>query len=367
MIIRAKTDSLFSLSSVTEQRRLNTEINLQEQQNGAAVLKSKPQRIVLELTNACNINCPMCGRNAADFKLTTMKYEWFEKLIPSFCATEEVTLMGWGEPTMHPKFVNMLEECHKHGIRKYFCTNGMLLDELQDTIFQTQVEIIAVSLDGTDSHTNELYRTGLDFDRVIKSLRSIVSYKRINNLNYPHINIVITVRKSNIHMLPDMIDLAADIGLEEVKAVVMTVFDESQIDEDLYNQHDLVSSNFREAEDRAKAKNILLKLPYKQGEDLAGDSFHKPCYAPWRDFFLRSDGYTTLCMHTPVKLFHIDKYQDFESMWNGPEFVDQRKRVNDKRKMDDACKICYHSTFTNWNKRYAYNQIGMNFSPVWEK
>ena len=365
MIIRAKTDSLFKRAPVSEEREKNTALNLQEQQSGVTKLGSKPQRLVLELTNACNINCPMCGRNAADFRLSAMKYEWFEKLIPTFPYTEEVTLMGWGEPTMHPRFVDMLRECHKAGIRKYFCTNGMRLDELFDVIFETQVEVFAVSLDGVDAATNQIYRTGLDFDRVINSLKSIVKHKKENNLSYPHINFVMTIRKSNIEQLADMVDLAAEVGLEEVKAVILTVFNEEQAADNLWNEKELVSSCFEQAEKRAAEKGILLKLPYKQDEDPAGEMLHKPCFAPWRDFFLRSDGYTTLCMHTPVKLFHIDEYDDFDSMWNSEKYVDQRQRVNDEQQMDNPCKRCYHSTFTNWNKPYAYNQLGNQFSPDW--
>ncbi|MDR2572439.1 MAG: radical SAM protein [Oscillospiraceae bacterium] len=367
MIIRAKTDSLFTRAPISEQRKSNTALNLQEQQSGATILKSKPQRIILELTNACNINCIMCGRNASEFKLTSMKYEWFEKLIPIFSETEEVTLMGWGEPTVHPRFVDMLRECHNHGIRKYFCTNGMKLDELHDIIFETEVEVFAVSLDGIDAKTNQVYRAGLDFERVINALKTIVDTKSKNKLSYPHINFVMTVRKSNIEQLPDMVDLAADIGLNEVKAVIMTVFNNEQLIENLWNEQELVNRCFKEAEKRASASGVLLKLPYKQGDDVAGDMLHKDCYAPWRDLFLRSDGYTTLCMHTPVKLFHIDKYTDFDSMWNSNEYIDERMRVNDANQMDDACKRCYHSTFTNWNKPYAYNQMGNLFSPEWEK
>jgi MoaA/NifB/PqqE/SkfB family radical SAM enzyme len=367
MIIRAKTNQLFKQSSISEKRKQNTALNLQEQQDSATILLSKPQRIVLELTNACNINCPMCGRNATDFKLTVMKYEWFKKLVSIFPYTEEVTLMGWGEPTMHPQFVDMLRLCYNHGVRKYFCTNGMKLDELEDVIFETKVEVFAVSLDGVDAETNQIYRTGLNYDRVISSLKSIVRYKKENKLSYPHINFVMTVRKSNIVQLPDMVDLAANIGIEEVKAVILTVFDEQQLHESLWNEKNLVNSCFNEAEKRARSKGILLKLPYTQDTDPTGGFPHKVCSAPWRDFFLRSDGYTTLCMHTPVKLFHIDKYPNFDEMWNSSEYIDERKRINHNILMDDACKRCYHSTFANWNKPYAYNQLGNLFSPEWER
>lgn len=60
------------------------------------------------MTNACNLNCVMCGRNAANFKGTMFHMDWFNYFEPMFDTVEEVTLMGWGEPTVHPNFEEML-------------------------------------------------------------------------------------------------------------------------------------------------------------------------------------------------------------------------------------------------------------------
>ena len=49
-----------------------------------------PRRLVFELTNLCNLNCVMCGRNAADFKPTLFDMEWFYKLEPLCDTIEEV-------------------------------------------------------------------------------------------------------------------------------------------------------------------------------------------------------------------------------------------------------------------------------------
>ena len=109
MVIRAKTKMLFEGKPLTEKQKKNTELNLNEIRENKTILESYPRRLVFELTNACNLNCIMCGRNAADFKLTSFDMDIFRSFEPMMDTIEEVTLMGWGEPTIHPDFNEMLE------------------------------------------------------------------------------------------------------------------------------------------------------------------------------------------------------------------------------------------------------------------
>ena len=46
-----------------------------------------------------------------------------------------------------------------------------------------------------------------------------------------------------------------------------------------------------QTEELAKKLNIKLKLPYLQGEDIAGDKYHKDCFVAYRDFFLISNSH----------------------------------------------------------------------------
>ena len=96
----------------------------------------------------------MCGRNAADFKATAFDMDVFRSLEPVMDYVEEVTLMGWGEPTIYPNFIEMLDIINRHGARKYFCTNGMNLKKIKNAIFDYNVDVFAVSLDGATDETN---------------------------------------------------------------------------------------------------------------------------------------------------------------------------------------------------------------------
>ncbi len=80
MVIRAKTKMLFQGRELTQIQKENSTLNLQEIEQGEIVLNSYPRRLVFELTNACNLNCVICGRNAADFKPTVFDMEVFRSL-----------------------------------------------------------------------------------------------------------------------------------------------------------------------------------------------------------------------------------------------------------------------------------------------
>ncbi|MCI5918451.1 MAG: radical SAM protein [Roseburia sp.] len=367
MVLRAKTKMLFSGKELTEQQQKNTDLNIKELESGETILKSYPRRLVFELTNACNLNCVMCGRNAADFKPTVFDMDVFRSFEPLMDTVEEVTLMGWGEPTIHPHFNEMLEIINRHSARKYFCSNGMNLKKIKDAIFDYKVDVFAVSLDGATDETNSRIRRGSKIDVITEDLKDIVRIKKERGLKYPWINFVFCAMKSNIHELPDLVRLAAEIGLDEVKVVYLTVFENDLMHETLWGSEEEVREVFEEAMKIGDELGIALKLPHYVGEDVAGDKLHKDCFVSWRDFFLGSDGYVRPCMSTPVKFFEYDKDKDFMEMWNSKEYQNYRKIVNDQTAMDGPCRRCYQSSHCNWNRKESFIQVGEHFSPDWEK
>ncbi len=97
---KSKTERIVSGKTpdkkTTGKQQENTDRNLKEIESQVEILESYPRRLVFELTNACNFNCVMCGRNAADFKMTSFDMDVFCSFEPMMDIVEEVTLMGWG-------------------------------------------------------------------------------------------------------------------------------------------------------------------------------------------------------------------------------------------------------------------------------
>ncbi|MCI1965458.1 MAG: radical SAM protein [Oscillospiraceae bacterium] len=367
MILRAKTKTLFEGKTLTEKQKQNSDLNLSEIDRKCTVLKSLPRRLVLELTNACNLNCVMCGRNAAKFQPTAFHLDWLQWLEPILDDIEEVTLMGWGEPTIHPDFTKMLEIINRHSARKYFCSNGMNLKNITDAIFQYKVDVFAVSVDGATAETNAKIRKGSDLNQIANNLQNIVDIKHRESLKYPYINFVFCAMKSNLHELPGVVKLAGELGLEEVKVVYLTAFDSNLMGESLWNCQSEVEKVFHEAQKLGEKLGVALKLPYIQGHDVALNKNHRDCFVSWRDFFLGSDGYVRPCMSTHVKFFKFDTDRSFMDMWNDKAYQSYRKHVNDSLKMDEACKKCYQSSHCNWNLKRSFLQYNEEFAPKWEK
>lgn len=364
-IMRAKTIDLFG-SPLTSQQDSNAQLNKKEALDGKIILDSYPRRLVLELTNACNLNCIMCGRDESSFIRNFLDINYLYRLEPALSYVEEVTLFGWGEPTIHPRFKDILGFLNNFPVKKYFVTNGTTLHKIEDLLFYFKVDIMAVSLDGACEATNDKIRRGASFNKIVSSLKKITARKRENRLNYPYINFVMTFMKSNLHELPEMVDLAADIGLEEVKAVYLTAFNRDLADEALWNSAEDVRKVFAETVKRGESLGIKIKLPYIQGEDIAGEKFHKDCFVGWRDFFIGSDGYIRPCQSIARKLFHSSMYENFKDAWNSTEMTEFRSIINDGEKMWDECKGCYQSSHANWNKKSSFLQIGQKFAPEWE-
>ena len=75
-------------------------------------LISKPYRVIIDPTNACNLGCPLCptGLGASERGKKILKFEDFKKIvdeIKDYCI--EIHLYNWGEPTLNKYLVEMLQ------------------------------------------------------------------------------------------------------------------------------------------------------------------------------------------------------------------------------------------------------------------
>lgn len=366
-LLHYKTNDLFTRGKpLSEARAANSALNIEEGARGEPFPRSVPRRLVLELTNDCNLSCRMCGRQEAVFSKTYFKMEWLGLLEPIFPFIEEVTLMGWGEPTLHPDFRRILQFIHERGPRIYLCTNGMNLGFLREDIFSNEVDIIAVSLDGSTAGQNSAIRRGADFERIVNGVVGIVAERKKRGITHPYINFITTLMADNLTDFPAIVELAGVLGIEEAKAVYLTVFSERLSEQSLFDRQAEVEDCFSKALAAGVRLNIDIKLPSIQGKDPAKNASHQLCLSPWRDFFIGSDGFVRPCMSTARKFFPVSEFSEFSSMWRHPRLADFRRNVNNEEIMDSGCRLCYQSSHANWNRREAFTRIDGSFAPSWQ-
>ena len=78
-----------------------------------------PRYLDIELTNACNFNCCFCptGTKSMQRMKGFMPELVVKRLLENIRKYEipGVRIIGWGEPTLHPDWLNIVDNIHRGG------------------------------------------------------------------------------------------------------------------------------------------------------------------------------------------------------------------------------------------------------------
>ena len=95
-------------------------------------IQGYPQRIVIELTAACNLSCPMCPRRYMEKKDGYMSGDMWRRLINEISddSPRSIILPFWrGESLLHPEFLELLRFALDKSLRIHIASNGMLVKD----------------------------------------------------------------------------------------------------------------------------------------------------------------------------------------------------------------------------------------------
>jgi len=89
-----------------------------------------PRMVFLDVTNRCNMNCPICINNTPAMGFVfNPPMAYFEKVLAGLAAMDPkptVQLFG-GEPTVRDDLFEIIDLCREHGLRVRIVTNGLKL------------------------------------------------------------------------------------------------------------------------------------------------------------------------------------------------------------------------------------------------
>jgi len=124
------------------------------------VLKNPPV-IRLGITNRCSARCTYCPREFIHAGGTGyMDFEFYKSIV-DYSVSNAITDVGfalWGEPLLHPRFMEMLAYASGRGLNVRLSTNCIVMtNELADKILGYPLDSIEISMDG---FTREEYLKG---------------------------------------------------------------------------------------------------------------------------------------------------------------------------------------------------------------
>jgi wyosine [tRNA(Phe)-imidazoG37] synthetase (radical SAM superfamily) len=152
-----------------------------------------PISINLDLTTACNFACDHCVD--MDILNTGIKYD-HDKLKDSIQNLAErglrsVIVIGGGEPTMYPKFEEMIVFMKNLGLKIGIVTNGAAMDKILTVAeYFDKDDWIRLSLDsGSDEVFQAMHkpRKGIDLDTICKGIAPIRDKNPAVNLGFSFI------------------------------------------------------------------------------------------------------------------------------------------------------------------------------------
>ncbi len=179
---------------------------------------ASPVEAYFEVANRCNSKCTTCPLTFSPQEdARQLSLDEFKALVAQLPDLRRAVLQGIGEPLLNRDLPAMIRHLHEHGVYTVFNTNATLLTHRrQIDLVHSGLDELRVSLDSSTPETYLKIRGIPAFERVVANLGEMVRTRRALESRTPRISIWMTGLRENLAELPDIIDLAARLGVDEV-------------------------------------------------------------------------------------------------------------------------------------------------------
>ena len=178
--------------------------------------RSRPRVIMLELTTRCNAKCRHCFRFSVPgaLKLGDMSSKTIERVLgeASRLGVRRLVLSGWGEPTVHPGILDVIEGAKSHGLEVALNTNGLRLGEMAEELCTLNLDELMVSLEAADPELYGALRFRGGLESVTEGLMALREMKDMLHSPRPLVTLHVTLSSLNYLELPDLMEYASKVG-----------------------------------------------------------------------------------------------------------------------------------------------------------
>jgi radical SAM protein with 4Fe4S-binding SPASM domain len=300
-----------------------------EEKERKIFLQSKPYNIVIEPTNVCNLQCPLCstGIGAKTRTKGVLDLENFKKMVDQIKDTcLQLSLQNWGEATLVDNLPLMIKYAAEKKIFTRLSTNFSIKykDDYIEKMAKSGLGIIIIDLDGTTQEIYEKYRKNGDLNTVLKNTRKLIKIKKENNLKFPIIQTRMLVMKHNEHQINEFKKLSKELESDEMELGNIQLNPATAKEKWLPNNPEFVYATYQ------------------------GEREIQPCHWPWSGLTINWDGGVSPCCVID------DQDTDFgnifegnlEKIWNNEYYVSARSVFSDTKKItkNTICNICKNDT-----------------------
>jgi radical SAM protein with 4Fe4S-binding SPASM domain len=167
-----------------------------------------PFLVVWDFTHNCNLSCKHCYSNSGATRETELTTAEALEVVDQLADAGIIALaFSGGEPLSRKDFFEVASHAAKRGLYVSVATNGTLLTkENVRKLKEAKINYVEVSIDGATAETHDSFRgVPSAFDKAVAGLKKCVEEDLC-------VCIATTATKSNIDEMPEILDLAEEIG-----------------------------------------------------------------------------------------------------------------------------------------------------------
>lgn len=309
-----------------------------------------PQRLNVEVTTRCQLRCRYCAREMKGPPVD-IPPEDFLRILDLVPSAATVTLVGLGDPLLHPDVARLVRMAVEDGRRVQLVTNAMALTpEVSESLARAGLHGITFSIDATDQRLAETQRVGSDMNLILENARRF-----INHHGTQVIASVFTVLSTDT--VAALTRTVRDVASFGVKALMLTdlnfVAQQSHaLATDASAFEPLLRAGIRAAyaaglpilsarslEMDSPMRDFTQHLLFNPEEITVRATTHTHCRSPWQTLPVNVKGDVWFCDCQPGmnmgNLFRIP----FSELWNGTPFADARAQL-DSGSPPPECLVC---------------------------
>ena len=185
-----------------------------------------PQVVFIEVTNRCNLSCETCPRTFFNREpLKTLTHDEFVHIAEQFPNMRRASLHGIGEPLLNKELPQIIKYLKARDVEVIVNSNGTLLTPTwQEALVESGLNEYRCSIDGAKPETYAHIRGANLLHKLAEGLSELVKTKARLQAQTPRISIWCVATKDNLAELPELVRLAARLGVPEVYLQRMTYF-----------------------------------------------------------------------------------------------------------------------------------------------
>ena len=301
-----------------------------------------PISVEMHLTDNCNLCCPWCTDRDLHGNGATLPLEKTYDLLRYFGrAGTGVTLEGGGEPTVHPRFHDIVSYGYENNVDMGLISNGTV--DISQSI--NKLKWVRISLDSSNREEYCVEKGKDFFDRVMDNL---AKYQKIRDNRKCFLGIGYVLTKRNYHDIEEMVNKLNALGVdyiyfrpvEEAPDIVPTR-------DELYDLRKRLLSI---------TENMRIKFMLVINDRPEYDNANLPCVAHTLTSIIHANGDVVCCekrRHDHIIYGNVCD-MSFEKIWNSSIKKETTKKLLDAN-CQKGCSVCRITPF---------NKIFFNLSEI---